>query len=352
MAVHARHESGQVGRAVRHEEVKAGVDRGHEERRGHALARDVGHAERRAAVRRAGRRRSSRRRPASSAGSRRPRGAPAPPGASRGESSSGWRRRARSPAPSSPSRPPRGAGARSRARSRPDSQRAIATRSSASVKSSIEPSRFSLSATMRTPSQRPSARIGTARSFSAGAFTSRPTRSAIVLQRSDVDGSSRADSPSSSGSPRWRTVTGAVRSAVAHDEGSRARVEERDRLVENVLGQQLEVEGARDGEADVVEALQLPDPVLQLEVRLLHLVRHPHRVEEARRVGRDRREADRLRGALFEQESRERLLASGDRDRDRRVPGRSRQPDPACARDPRGPLARRAPPSGERRESR
>jgi hypothetical protein len=293
MAVHARHESGQVGGAVRHEKMEAGVDRGHEERRGHALARDVGDAERRAPVRE--------------------------------------RVDVEVIAPDLLRRPvPAGHEEPRYVRERLGENGLLD--GGGELDLPLHLLLLDRLAVQARVLERDRGLIREERRHALVGFGEVVDRAVAIL----LVGHDEHAEPASLGEdrhgeellgrgvheeshplgervaaehrrgkqPRGHAVEKrlaemaygdrAVRRAVAHDERPRARIEERDGLVKNVLGEQLEIEGARDGEPDVVQTLQLPDPVLQLEVRLLHLVGHPHRIEEARRVCGDRREADRL----------------------------------------------------------
>ena len=103
---------------------------------------------------------------------------------------------------------------------------------------------------------------------------------------------------------------------LADEERARPRVQEGHGRHEDVVGERLEVERSRDREADVVEALELPDAVLELEVRLLDRLGHPHGVEEPRRVRRDGREPRWILGGAVENRERERLVLGRHRDRE------------------------------------
>ena len=113
-----------------------------------------------------------------------------------------------------------------------------------------------------------------------------------------------------------------------HDERPAPRVQERDGLHQDLVRERFEVEGPGDRESDVVEALQLPHPVLQLEVGLPDLLRHPHPGEEGGGVRRDGGEAAGILRSALERDPGERVVPRRQRDdarvEERRGPRRVR----------------------------
>ena len=63
--------------------------------------------------------------------------------------------------------------------------------------------------------------------------------------------------------------------AVAKEQRRAACIRQRDRPEENLVRELVDVQRCRDRETDVVKRLELPQPVLQLEVAFAHLLRHP-----------------------------------------------------------------------------